>query len=221
MFSSSPADVPEQADSEMNSYTQLPRLDNAPLPALSTFLPPGGPDPEFGALHPGPVSLPKRSSPRSLRRWRRSTWVPKPSSANTERPRADLRLLIFDYPTPSMAREQAQEFTKIPGAVVKRTGPLVAVIIQPPDPDAAERMLAKIKYQANVTLNEKVPVRSRPRGWQDDSQHLRAGRDRCSHEYCRAEWASEASGLCPRRRWWKAGTMDDDPFNYCGKLGDK
>jgi hypothetical protein len=69
-----------------------------------------------------------------------------------------MTLAIFYYPTPSMARNQATEFQKIPGAAVKRTGPLVAVLVSPPDADAAERLLGKINYQAQVTLNEKVPV---------------------------------------------------------------
>jgi hypothetical protein len=42
--------------------------------------------------------------------------------------------------------------------VVKRTGPLVAVTISPPDADAAERILAQVRYAASVTVNEKVPV---------------------------------------------------------------
>ena len=57
-----------------------------------------------------------------------------------------------------MAREQAVEFQKISGAVVKRTGPLVAVTVTPPDLDTAERILGKINYRASVTVNEKAPV---------------------------------------------------------------
>ena len=56
-----------------------------------------------------------------------------------------------------MAREQAAAFQKILGAVVKRTGPLVVVTINPPDADDAERLLGKINYQASVTVNETTP----------------------------------------------------------------
>jgi hypothetical protein len=72
-------------------------------------------------------------------------------------PKGPLDLIIFNYPTPSMAREQAVEFQKIPGAVVKRTGPLVVATLNPPDADAAERILGKINYQADVTVNETTP----------------------------------------------------------------
>jgi hypothetical protein len=73
-------------------------------------------------------------------------------------PKGLLTLTLFYYPTPSMAREQAVEFQKIAGAVVKRTGPLVAVTVNPSDPDTAERILGKINYRASVTINEKAPA---------------------------------------------------------------
>ena len=41
--------------------------------------------------------------------------------------------------------------------MAKRAGPLVGVIIDPPDLDAAERVLAQVRYEANLTWNEKVP----------------------------------------------------------------
>jgi hypothetical protein len=50
------------------------------------------------------------------------------------------------------------EFRGIPGGnLVKRSGPLVAMVLAPPDPDAAERLLAKVKYEAVVTLDQWVP----------------------------------------------------------------
>jgi hypothetical protein len=73
-------------------------------------------------------------------------------------PKGLMTLVLFDYPTPTMARDQSAEFQKVPKAVVKRAGPLVAIVLDPPDPDAAERLLGKITYQAQVTENEKVPV---------------------------------------------------------------
>ena len=52
-----------------------------------------------------------------------------------------------------------RRFEKLPGAVAKRSGPLVAVILSPPDPDAAERLLAQVRYQAEITEDEYVPTR--------------------------------------------------------------
>ncbi len=66
-----------------------------------------------------------------------------------------LKLALFSFSLPAMAREQASLFEKIPGAVVKRTGPLIAVVIQPKDANAAERLLSRVRYQATVTTGQK------------------------------------------------------------------
>src|ERR1041385_2138062 len=73
-------------------------------------------------------------------------------------PKGTMTLAIFNYPTPAMAKERAEEFQKIPGAIARREGPLAAVIIAPPDADAAERVLAQVRHDQNLTMNEKVPI---------------------------------------------------------------
>jgi hypothetical protein len=73
-------------------------------------------------------------------------------------PKGDMVLTIFNYPTPQIAAQQADGLGKIPGAEVKRSGPLVAIILSPPDPDAAERLLAQVRFRAEVTLDERVPT---------------------------------------------------------------
>jgi hypothetical protein len=72
-------------------------------------------------------------------------------------PTGELSLAIFSYPTPVLARERSEEFRKIPGVTAKRTGPLVVAVTGAADPNDAERLLAKVNYQANVTLDEKAP----------------------------------------------------------------
>ena len=137
-------------------YSQLARVENAPLPALSTFLPQEGLVANSERYILGPVSLQRVAPeiPPSVAGFRMGA---EAQFGQYQTPKGLLKLIIFDYPTPSMAREQAAEFQKIPGAVIKRTGPLVVATINPPDPDAAERILGKINYQANVTLNEPTP----------------------------------------------------------------
>lgn len=137
-------------------YTQLARVENAPLPALSTFLPQEGLVANSERYILGPVSLQRVEPgiPPSVAGFRMGA---EAQFGQYQTPKGLLKLIIFDYPTPSMAREQAAEFQKIPGAVIKRTGPLVVATLNPPDPDAAERILGKINYQANVTLNEPTP----------------------------------------------------------------
>jgi hypothetical protein len=73
-------------------------------------------------------------------------------------PKGGLAMVIFSYPTPQIAMQKEIDFRGIPGGnVVKRSGPLVAVVLNPPDPDAAERLLSQVKYQASVTLDQWVP----------------------------------------------------------------
>lgn len=74
-------------------------------------------------------------------------------------PKGELTLAIFNYPTPQIAMQKVGDFEKLPGAVAKRTGPMVAVVLSPPDPDFAERLLSGIRYQAEVTRDEYVPTR--------------------------------------------------------------
>jgi Family of unknown function (DUF6599) len=74
-------------------------------------------------------------------------------------PKGDMTVAIFNYPTPQIAMQQATEIGKIPGAMVKRSGPLVAVTVAPADSDAAERVLGEVRYQASVTRDEYVPTR--------------------------------------------------------------
>lgn len=75
-------------------------------------------------------------------------------------PKGGLAMVIFSYPTPQIAMQKEADFRGIPGGnLVKRSGPLVAVVLNPPDLDAAERLLAQVKYQASVTLDQWVPSR--------------------------------------------------------------
>jgi hypothetical protein len=73
-------------------------------------------------------------------------------------PKGDTTLVIFNYPTPQIAMLKESDFRGIPGGnIVKRSGPLVAVVLNPPDADAAERLLSQVKYEARVTLDQWVP----------------------------------------------------------------
>ena len=74
-------------------------------------------------------------------------------------PKGDAPMLIFSYPTPQIAMQRIPEFQKLGGAVAKRSGPMVALVLAPPDPDYAENLLAQVRYQAQVTLDEYVPTR--------------------------------------------------------------
>jgi len=138
-------------------YDQLPKFENSPLPVLSRALPSEGLVANSERYLVGPVSLQRFAPeiPPSTAAFRYGAEA-QLGKYNTDK--GLMTLVIFDYPTPSMAREQAPQFQAVPGSAVKRTGPLVAIVLSSPDPDAAERLLGKINYQAQVTENEKIPV---------------------------------------------------------------
>lgn len=138
-------------------YAQLPKLEQSPLPALMSFLPSVGLIPNSERYVLGPVSL-ERFEPRIPPSTAAFHMGAEGQLAKYKSPKGQLSLAIFDYPTPSMARERLLEFQKIPGAMVKRAGPLVAITIDPPDLDSAERLLAQVKYETNLTWSQKVPV---------------------------------------------------------------
>ena len=58
---------------------------------------------------------------------------------------------------PRERADRFEDFQKISGVIAKRTGPLVAAIAGSPDPEIAERLLSQVRYEANLTWNEKVP----------------------------------------------------------------
>jgi hypothetical protein len=147
--------VPSQ-DVLESLYAQLPQLDQSPLPALMASLPQSGLVPNSERYVLGPVSL-ERLEPRISPSLVALHLGVEAQSGRYGTPKGELTLIVFNYPTPSLAREQEGAFSKVPGVIAKRAGPLLAVIVQPADVDAAERVLSQVHYEANLTWNEKVP----------------------------------------------------------------
>ena len=67
------------------------------------------------------------------------------------------QVLVFKSDLGNLATA-GERFGKIPGAMVKRFGPLVAVTLAPADPDLADNVLEQIAYKADVTFQEHVPT---------------------------------------------------------------
>jgi hypothetical protein len=139
-------------------YQTLPKLDQSPLPTLRGYLPENKLVPNSERYIMGPVGLEKFDP-----------GVP-PSTAAFHvgaegqlgaflTPKGEMKLAIFSYPTPQIARERLVDFQRISGAIAKRTGPLVAVILAPASPDDAERLLGQVRYEPNITWDERVPTR--------------------------------------------------------------
>jgi len=69
-------------------------------------------------------------------------------------PAGEAAMAVFSYPTPQIARQQAEGFRRLNGAFVKRTGPLVAITTGIADRNAAWGLLNQVNYEVQVTMNE-------------------------------------------------------------------
>jgi hypothetical protein len=68
-----------------------------------------------------------------------------------------VKLVLFDYASPEMARIHTVEFKAVPGTQVKRSGVLVAVILPGASERQGEAVLDQVKYQAKILWNEPPP----------------------------------------------------------------
>jgi len=134
---------------------ELKNVDRTALPTL--YLPSGNLVPNSERYIIGPATLQKFSPgiPPSVAAFHLGA---EAESAVFHSSRGDNQVLVFNYPTWAISQQRAAEFGKLPGAVVKRSGPLVAVTLNPPDPDLAENVLGQIAFKADVTLQEHVPT---------------------------------------------------------------
>ena len=134
-------------------FVQLPRLERAPLPVLSTYLPNDGLTPNSERFVLGPVSLEKFEPrvPPSIAAFHLGA---EAQMGRYNAPGSNVTMAIFSYPTPAIAKKQVVEFQKLNGVMAKRTGPMVALLVGAANPDDAERLLAKVNYQASISWDE-------------------------------------------------------------------
>jgi hypothetical protein len=144
-------------------FDSLRDLDSSPLPALPGFFPSEGLIANSERYVIGPAGLAKFAPaiPPSIAAFHLGA---EAQLGVFHSPKGDAPLAVFNYPTPQIARQKEDDFRKLPQAVVKRSGPLVAVLVAPPDPDAAERLLAQVRYEAEITLHERTPTSIRQVG---------------------------------------------------------
>jgi hypothetical protein len=144
---------------ELSAVTDsLKNVDSTALPPLADNLPNGSLVANSQRFITGPASLERffPGLPPSVAAFR---YGAEAVTGVYRTPKGEMQLAIFNYPTHQIARERQAEFTQIPGALVKRSGPLVAVVLKPADADAAERLLGQVRYQATVTVDEYVPTK--------------------------------------------------------------
>jgi hypothetical protein len=144
----------------------LPKLYHAPLPSLKSYLPSKNMLAHSERYIMSPASL-HASLPQISESAVALQFGTEGEMARYRTPKGEETLAVFSYPTPEIARQQTPAFEAIPGAVVKRTGPLVALALpsssQPPaDRAEAEKLLSQVNYQGSVSWNEPLPLIIRP-----------------------------------------------------------
>lgn len=147
--------TPQQVDALLNS---LPNKRDTTLPAILTFLPRQGLVPDSARYVLGPVSLqafaPEFASVDPGFDQGAEAQVAEYKLNNRGAP---VRLAIFYYPTPEMARLHAVSFKLLPDVHVKRSGVLLAVVFGTATSRQADTLLSRVQYEARITWNETPP----------------------------------------------------------------
>ena len=112
---------------------ELRNVDTTALPTLPGFLPLENLVPNSERYIVGPAGLAKFDPgiPPSVAAFHMGA---EAQLGVFHSPKGDMALAIFNYPTPQIAMQRIGDFERIPGAVAKRSGPFVAVILSPRRP---------------------------------------------------------------------------------------
>ena len=136
----------------------LPDKRETSLPAILTFLPSEGRVPNSARYILGPQSLraftPELvSSQPGLEQGAEAQMAEYRLKPGQE----PVKLVLFYYPTPEMARLHTVAFKTAIGPEVKRSGVLVALVYGPTAQAQAETLLSRIQYEAKITWNDIPP----------------------------------------------------------------
>jgi hypothetical protein len=136
----------------------LKNVDTSPLPTLPGFVPTAGLIPNSERYVLGPAGLAKFApgiSPGTA-----GFHVSAEAQvARFHTAAGEMTLAVFEYPTQQIARQRLEDFNKTPNVMAKRSGPLVAAVLAPSSNDAAEALLAQVRYKANLSMDEYVPTK--------------------------------------------------------------
>jgi hypothetical protein len=143
--------------SEITPFLQhLPKLDQSPLPHI--YLPSRGLAPNSERYILGPVGLDRFENgvPPAVAAFSMGA---EGQVGQYDTSAGRMQLAVFAYPTPQIARQRLEAFQKLTGAMAKRAGPLVAVVLSPADQNAAEKLLSSVRYKATIVVDERMPTR--------------------------------------------------------------
>jgi hypothetical protein len=141
---------------------ELPKMSRAALPTLRNYLPAKNivAHSERYVLGPAGLAVAAPQIPAAAVNF---DFAPEGDLARYRTPTGEATLAIFSYPNMQMARQQAAALEKLPNVAVKRTGPLVALVIAPGGQAAASQLLGQIEYKAAISSDDQqLPLIIRP-----------------------------------------------------------
>jgi hypothetical protein len=140
----------------------LPKISHAALPTLRNYLPSKDLVSRSERYILGPAGL-QAAAPQIPASAVNFEFAPEGEAARYRTAHGEATLAIFSYPNMQMARQQAAILEKLPDAAVKRTGPLVALVLAPGGQAAAAQLLGQIDYKANISSDDQqIPLVIRP-----------------------------------------------------------
>ena len=140
----------------------LPKMSHAALPTLRNYLPSKNLVVHSERYILGPVGL-AAAAPQIPPAALNFEFAPEGATARYRTSTGEATLAIFSYPNMQMARQQAAILEKLPDAAVKRTGPLVALVLSPGGQAAAAQLLGQIDYKATISSDDQqIPLVIRP-----------------------------------------------------------
>jgi hypothetical protein len=141
---------------------KLPKMTHAALPTLGHYLPPKNLIPHSERYVLGPAGL-HAAAPQIPASAIAFEFGPEGALARYRTPAGEATLAVFSYPTMEMARQQAAVLEKLPDVALKRSGPIVAIVLAPGNQAAADRLLAAVNYQAALSSDDQpIPMVLKP-----------------------------------------------------------
>ncbi|MGH9583353.1 MAG: DUF6599 family protein [Bryobacteraceae bacterium] len=154
---SGPAPNPAQFET---LFATLPDRRDTALPSILSFLPTRGLVPDSARYVLGPVSY-QAFAPELSRVNPGFNQEVEAQAAEYRigKSRQPVRLVLFYYPAPGMARQHMPAFQRLPGTYVKRSVVLLGVVSGAATRQQAETLLSRVKYKAQIVMDA-VPAPS-------------------------------------------------------------
>ena len=150
-------DTPDEEDVEL-ALAYLPRPKPTADPPVLQYVPAEALVPGTGRLILGPVSL-ERLAPQISPAMVGFHFSPEGYYGRYLTDAGEMAMVVWNYPSNPIARGQVAAFQQAGGWLAKQDGPLIAVAFGPQASDAAQLLLAKVRYRAEVTQHVEDPER--------------------------------------------------------------